>query len=93
MGFDRIAEALSHRTRRHVLAALLDHNLQSAHIRTREAHGVQLQHNHLPKLAAMDYIEWDRDDGSIVKGPAWHEIEPVLRMLDDNAERVPDDTF
>ena len=41
----------------------------------------------------MDYIVWDRESQTIMKGPIWEEIEPVVRLLRDNPERIPIDTF
>lgn len=99
-GFDQIAEALGDRARRQVLVELLDHNP----VDQREALGknntnadkkreIQLYHSHLPKLDDMDYIEWDRDHGTIVKGSNWEEIEPMVRLLNENKDRIPNDTF
>lgn len=100
MGFDRIAEALGHQLRRHILVALLDHNPVNqseviARNRTGENADVALRlfHMHFPKLDEMGYIVWDRDQGTILKGPNWEEIGPVVRTLRDNADGLPDDTF
>nr|WP_247378851.1 transcriptional regulator [Halorientalis brevis] len=54
---------------------------------------VQLIHTHLPRLDDMDYIGWNRDHGTIVKGSNWEEIEPVVRLLRNNREQIPPDTF
>ena len=51
---------------------------------------IQLHHNHLPKLEAEDVVEWDREAGIVSRGPAFGEIEPVLRLLAANADRFPD---
>lgn len=58
-----------------------------------EVQELQLTHTHLPKLDDMGYIVWDRDHGTIVKGPNWEEIEPVVRLLSDNRDQIPTDTF
>ncbi len=100
MGFDRIAEALRDQTRRQLLVELLDHNpvarpTSEAENETREneEREIQLIHNHLPRLDAMGYIVWDRSQENIIKGPNWNEIEPVVRLLSDNRERLPNNTF
>ena len=41
----------------------------------------------------MGYIEWEKENANILKGPNWEEIEPILRLLDDNRSRIPSDTF
>lgn len=50
-----------------------------------------LVHTHLPKLAEAGYIEWDRESGTIEKGPAFDEIEPLLELIEENAEELPRD--
>lgn len=100
MGFDHIAEALRAKPRRQILAELSDHNpvSQSETVakNTNEKNDdfeVQLIHTHLPKLDTLGYIVWDRDDDTIVKGPHWEEIEPVIRLLDENGDQLPPDTL
>jgi hypothetical protein len=98
MGFDTIADALGDQTRRNILLKLLDHNpvkpleAMATHD-TREDEKLQLIHTHLPKLDDMGYVTWDRENETIVKGPNWEAIEPVVRLLSDNRERIPSDTF
>ncbi len=100
MGFDKIADALGGRSRRQVLVELLDHNpvdqqeaVTKDTAQEDEVRELQLTHTHLPKLDDMSYIVWDRDHGTIVKGPNWEEIEPVVRLLSDNRDQIPNDTF
>jgi hypothetical protein len=52
---------------------------------------VTLTHNHLPKLADHDVVRWDREKGTVARGPAFGEIEPFIERLDDGRERLPDD--
>lgn len=52
---------------------------------------IQLTHNHLPKLANEEYIEWDPDTGTVSRGREFDEIEPVVGMLLANADTFPDD--
>jgi hypothetical protein len=53
----------------------------------------RLHHVDLPKLEAADLIEWDREAGVVSRGPGYGEVEPVLRLIADNADRFPDDLF
>ena len=105
VALDRVLDALAHRYRRRLLVALLDHNPQDDDDAqdAEEALGtvagpdadedvieIELFHNHLPKLEDLGYIRWDRDAGTIRKGPNWDEIEPVLGLLVAHADELPD---
>ena len=100
MGFDQIADALGNQARRHILVELLEHNplkpseaMATHGTRENDELEVLLLHSHLPKLDALDYILWDMENGTITKGANWGEIEPVVRLLSENRERTPPDTF
>ncbi|MFC7156142.1 hypothetical protein ACFQPA_11865 [Halomarina halobia] len=49
----------------------------------------QLHHNHLPKLVDAGVIEWDRETGTVSRGPEFEEIEPAVRLLVANAHALP----
>lgn len=98
--FDRMVDALSHRDRRRVLAALRERNpidsqtVMAGRGGQRPAEDEpRLVHHHLPKLDDLEYVSWDRASGTIMKGPKWDEIEPLLTVLGDNRERLPGDVF
>lgn len=42
---------------------------------------IGLRHTHLPKLANVGVIEWDRDAGTIRHGPWWDEVAPLVELL------------
>jgi hypothetical protein len=50
-----------------------------------------LEHVHLPKLADMGFIEWDRESGELSKGPNWEEIAPLLQLMYDHRDELPDE--
>lgn len=50
----------------------------------------ELVHNHLPMLEDEGYIKWDKDDNKITKGPNWDEIEPLIELLDEHRDELPD---
>lgn len=52
---------------------------------------LELKHSHLPKLAEVGFIEWNRESGTLSKGPKWDEIAPLLEVLDDHRDELPDD--
>lgn len=54
---------------------------------------LRLYHNHLPKLAAEDVIEWNREADVVSRGPAFEEIEPLVRLLAANPQVLPDEFF
>lgn len=95
-----ILDALSNPYRRQLLVALLDHNPQDGSDRDpldvlsegddAEVLETELVHNHLPKLDDMGYISWGRDNNNISKGPKWDEIAPLLKLIHDNRDELPD---
>lgn len=97
---DDLFESLSNSYRRQLLVALLDHNPQDDDDRDPlnlvsddiepEVLEIHLFHNHLPKLEEMGFITWDRETNEISKGPDWVEIEPLLSLIEDHQEELPD---
>ncbi|WP_420028725.1 DUF7344 domain-containing protein [Halorussus caseinilyticus] len=98
-------EILSHEYRRRILMAVAQHNPQDEDDITSEsiADGheedsdaldllhQQLYHTHLPKLADTGFINWDRDTGTITRGSRFEEIRPLLRLMHDHQDELPDD--
>lgn len=94
-------EALSDRYRRELLLALLIENPQSDDDRDPldiidppdepDVLEAELFHNHLPKLESMGYIEWDRDTGQIATGPDWADIAPVIELIAEHQDELPED--
>ena len=96
--FDDVADALGDRQRRALLVALLAHNPQddSPVVVTDAGENgdaverlVEMEHVHLPKLEEYGFIEWDRDEHEVRKGPDFAEIRPLLELLDDHADELP----
>lgn len=46
-------------------------------------------HGHLPKLDDAGYVEWDREDDVIRRGPRFHEIAPLIALMRDHADELP----
>ncbi|MFC6977247.1 ArsR family transcriptional regulator [Halomicroarcula sp. GCM10025709] len=97
-------DALRNPYRRRILVAISDHNPceitefarnQIASVSEDEADPerleVQLLHSHLPKLAEKGYIDWNPEAETIRRGPNFHDIAPLLQLLDDHAEKLPAD--
>ncbi len=98
--FDDLLDALGHVQRRKLLRALLVHNPQddeSVVVDPDESHEeelerlIQMQHVHLPKLEEHGFIDWNRDTNEVSKGPTFDEIRPLLELLADHEEELPDD--
>lgn len=98
-GLDDVFEALSHPTRRQVLAqvkasnplyvaALVESSRNEGNPRF-DAAAIPINHVHLPKLADSGFIEWDREYDVIRKGPRFEEIAPVLELLAAHDDQLP----
>jgi hypothetical protein len=92
-------EALAHPYRRELLLAPLEDNPQdrgdvdplNTHAADEEAFS---QYNifmgHLPKLDRMGIIEWKKKEDEIIKGPEWEEYKPLLRLIAENKNELPE---
>ena len=86
--------------RRRLLVALLDHNPQrdevnvpdAAHVGEKELEVLQvaMYHHHLPMLEANGYVRWDREAHEVVKGPNFDEIRPLLELIHNHRDELPD---
>lgn len=55
-----------------------------------EVNRILLHHAHLPKLDHAGFVTWDREAGTIARGPDWETIAPLLEVLADHAEELPE---
>jgi predicted transcriptional regulator len=98
VSFDDMLDVLIHIQRRKLLVALMDHNPQddtpvvvgSEEEATSLDQLVQMKHVHLPKMVEYGFIEWDRDSHEVSKGQNFAEIRPLLELLDDHQDELPD---
>lgn len=98
---DTVMDVLANEYRRRILVALLEHNpqddddpqvpgdidLADEDLETLRVH---MTHTHLPKLEDSGFIEWDRDSHTIRKGPQFDEIQPLLKLMRNHADELPD---
>lgn len=95
---ERLAEycdVLTHVERRRCLLTLLDRE-RPVEMATAVAgedaltdRRATLRDVHLPRLASLGLVEWDPATRLVARGPAFDEVEPLLRYLDDNRDRLP----
>jgi hypothetical protein len=94
----------AHRDRRQLLVYLVDGNPEDLddipeHIRVadhideeeRRALLQMLETEHLPLLEENGVIDWDRERDVIVRGERFDEIRPLLRLITDHEDELPDD--
>lgn len=81
--WSKMLDVLAAQERRQILVSILGSGECSIPIRN-----PAMVHNHIPKLEACDYID---QDGDVVKaGEDFEEIEPVLELLEENSDELPD---
>ncbi|MFC6721879.1 ArsR family transcriptional regulator [Halovenus amylolytica] len=98
ISFDDMLEVMSHIQRRKLLLALTEHNPQDDApfdpVNSKDEASieqiVQMKHVHLPKLVDHGFIEWDRDTHEVSKGRNFEEIRPLLELLDEHADELPE---
>ena len=98
---DEHFEALSNVNRRRLLVALHDHNPQRDDVgmpedvhegdKAVEALHSELYHSHLPRLKETGFNRWNRDTHEVTRGPRFDEIRPLLDLMRDHADELPDD--
>ncbi|WP_254532914.1 helix-turn-helix domain-containing protein [Natrinema gelatinilyticum] len=99
---DRVFDILANKYRRRLLVALLEHNPQDdegPQIPTDvelededlESFQIRMTNAHLPKLEDAGVIEWDQGNNTVRKGPRFDEIRPLLELMQNHADELPDD--
>ena len=97
--FDDALDGLADVQRRRLLVSLLEHNPQDGDpvvVGDTETEIEALQsltamnHVHLPKLVEYGFIEWDREANEVSKGPEFVEIRPLLELLKEHADDLPE---
>jgi len=99
--FSTALSALGDPYRRQLLLALTEHNPQDdddvdpldlvAEKDEPSVLNTELVHIHLPKLEDMGYITWNRTTNKISKGPKWDDIAPLLQLIYNHQEELPEE--
>ncbi|TMT81459.1 ArsR family transcriptional regulator [Haloterrigena sp. H1] len=95
-----ILTTLADQSRRRLLMSLIEHNPQEdkvnipedIHMGEKELEALQSEffHMHLPKLESEGYIRWKKDSHEVVKGPEFDEIRPLLELISNHQDELPD---
>ena len=52
---------------------------------------VDMRHTHLPKLEGKGFIRWNQNTDYVSQGPQFGEIEPLLTMLYESRDELPEE--
>lgn len=98
---DQVFRALSRAERRRVLVAIMKDSprrqdeFETVEFRPeeieRETIATELHHNHLPHLGEAGFIDWNRESGQVTRGENFEDVRPLLELLDDHQDDLPDD--
>jgi hypothetical protein len=51
----------------------------------------RVHHKHLPLLEGSGFIEWDREADAITRGPKFEGIRPLIELMVDHQDELPED--
>lgn len=96
---ERQLDAVANETRRRLLVTLLDESppgdtpieiVEWVNESESTESLTAMQHTHLPKLDDQGWIRWGRETGRVSQGPQFTEIEPLLKVLNEHWDELPD---
>jgi hypothetical protein len=98
--WNTVFNTLSNEYRRRLLVNLIEHNPQDDSVdipddivigdKERDLLQAEMVHTHLPKLEAAGYIQWEKDTHEVMKGPRFDEIRPLLELIYEHRDDLPD---
>lgn len=96
---DDTFRALAHHDRRRLLVALAARDPQrgpsvppgpAGGEPASERRRIAFRHRHLPLLESLGFVEWDEATDTPSKGPRFDEIRPLLTLLDEHRDELPE---
>jgi hypothetical protein len=99
--WDQVFRAISAEPRRQIVVSLLDRpSGESVPLPERAVNPnvpadpgelrLELVHNHLPMLADLGFVEWEKDPFVASRGPRFDEVAVVFDALQSFATDIPD---
>lgn len=98
---NELLEVLTHPYRRRILSHLFERNprdedeFDPAELASidedPELLELELHHGHLPRLAESAFVDWDREENLIRRGPRFDEIAPLIRLMANHEDELPAD--
>lgn len=55
----------------------------------RETLAIRLRHHHLPKLANLGYVCWERDPFIVQRGPRFEDPALILELVAESLDGIP----
>ncbi|THE65405.1 ArsR family transcriptional regulator [Salinadaptatus halalkaliphilus] len=97
---DELFEALSSAHRRRILRALLDHRPHDdgglrvpadvfSTAQSTDSLELALYHTHLPRLADLGLVQWNRETRMVRPGPRFEDITGMLEHCDEYPRAAP----
>ncbi|MDG5775133.1 hypothetical protein QA599_01630 [Haloarculaceae archaeon H-GB1-1] len=98
---DQVFTCLSNPTRRRILTTLAERNPRNQaefeapdfnpEDKELESFKTELYHKDLPRLSEAGFINWDRDTDTVTRGPNFEEIRPLIELMNNHQDELPDD--
>lgn len=93
---DQILDALAQQRRRQILLKLATDNPRHEDEFNSENEALNRSrsrnyHVHLPKLDDAEFIEWDQEENTVMRGPRFEEIQPFLELVKEYEDTSSDD--
>ena len=94
---DLALDALSDPRRRRLLTRLKDRNPLDHDAFPEELDAdrdpdrvlLEMHHSHLPRLVEAGYVDWDRDEGVLRRGPRFDEVAPLIELIVEHRDELP----
>lgn len=96
---NRSLDAISHPYRRRILTRLHDRNPREESSFTTDSVAddiddddwlqLEIHHRHLPKLADLGFVDWDREENVVRRGPRFDEVAPLIELMVKHREELP----
>lgn len=98
---DQVFRSLSHTVRRRILTALMSENPRTQATvetmqfrpegRQQERVSLDIHHSHLPQLDQAGFVDWNPETGTVARGEKFEQIRPLLELMDEHRDELPDD--